>query len=402
LCFRNGDERLEGRLRLFRSTNLKRWVLGAVEFKPTTLTEEGDLNRVASIQIPQDALPAAELPVGKLSWRYNTADSDTDTVTIKEVSAPLGGVIDETDWQLQLMNAKKSPYPQPPAGGSSGPLSDKPPSQAAPRPVKTAGHKVDYTAKLPDALPELPQEKNEGEGAAGLKIDFTAKLPELSEAESTKVKAEEQAAEAKAKQEKEEKAAAAATAAAAAAATKVKQAEAARVAAEKAEAERVAAEQAEAERVAAEEAEATRVAAEQAEAARVAAEQAEALHVAVEQAEAARVAAEQAEAARVVAEAARVVAEADNQTLRLEVQRLRLQLQQLQEDSSDSDSDSDSDHIRCSDCGKDKARGCYSKRQWEEIPEGEERCKNCLGNEYGKRCWNGCDCYNEDCTFVHY
>ena len=426
LCFRNGDERLEGRLRLFRSTNLKRWVLGAVEFKPTTLTEEGDLNRVASI--PQDALPAAELPVGKLSWRYNTADSDTDTVTIKELFAPLGGVIDDADWQLQLMNAKASPCPQLPAGGSSGPLSDKPPSQAAPRPVKTAGHKVDYTPKLPDALPELPQEKNEGEGAAGHKIDFTTNLPELSEAElprrpmgerdlkkalggeqaaavgAAKAKPEGEittAIEAKVKQAAEEAAAAKVKAeeeAATAAATKQKAEEEAAAAAE------AKMKQEEQEKAAA----ATATAAakvKEAEAARVAAEKAEE-RVAAEQAEAERVAAEQAEAERVEAEAA------EHQRLQLQIQRLQLLLQNLAPPRPVPTRPSTpprrrrpatpAEYIRCSDCGKDKARGCYSKRQWEEKPAGEERCKNCLGNEYGKRCWNGCDCYNEDCTFVHY
>eukprot|EP01043_Picozoa_sp_COSAG02_P002550 COSAG02_NODE_59_length_43585_cov_39.087752_11_plen_849_part_00 len=69
-------------------------------------------------------------------------------------------------------------------------------------------------------------------------------------------------------------------------------------------------------------------------------------------------------------------------------------------DNSDSDSDSDSDYIRCSDCSNDKARGCYSKTQWNK-PTGTERCKNCLGHEHGRRCWFGCECYNENCTFVH-
>jgi hypothetical protein len=59
-------------------------------------------------------------------------------------------------------------------------------------------------------------------------------------------------------------------------------------------------------------------------------------------------------------------------------------------------------YIRCSSCGSDKARGCYSRNQWEEKPAGKERCKNCLGHEGGKRCWNGRNCYKEGCTYVHY
>ncbi len=59
-------------------------------------------------------------------------------------------------------------------------------------------------------------------------------------------------------------------------------------------------------------------------------------------------------------------------------------------------------YIRCSRCGEDKARGCYSRMQWEHKPAGTAICKNCLGVEDGKRCWNGCDCRNEGCTYVHY